>query len=91
MSPLVRKAATKVDVFQYRQKTGYRRHTGHRQPLTLVEIAEIRLGGQVDKAPEKKAEPAPEAAPAKKAPAKKAPAKKAPAKKAPAKKAPAKK
>jgi large subunit ribosomal protein L21 len=34
----------KVDVFQYRQKTGYRRHIGHRQALTLVEISEIRLG-----------------------------------------------
>ncbi|MFA5891256.1 MAG: 50S ribosomal protein L21 [Actinomycetota bacterium] len=37
----------KIDVFQYRNKTGYRRHTGHRQPLTLVEIAEIRAGGEV--------------------------------------------
>ena len=34
----------KVDVFQYRQKTGYRRHIGHRQALTVVEIAHIRLG-----------------------------------------------
>jgi len=34
----------KVDVFQYRQKTGYRRHIGHRQALTVVEIAEIKLG-----------------------------------------------
>ncbi|MCA1832222.1 MAG: 50S ribosomal protein L21 [Actinobacteria bacterium] len=34
----------KVDVFQYRQKTGYRRHIGHRQALTLVEISEIRFG-----------------------------------------------
>ncbi|MGH2830631.1 MAG: 50S ribosomal protein L21 [Actinomycetota bacterium] len=34
----------KIDVFQYRQKTGYRRHIGHRSMLTLVEIAEIRLG-----------------------------------------------
>lgn len=85
----------KVDIFQYRQKTGYRRHTGHRQPLTLVEIAEIRFGGEVAKAPEKPAEepaPKPDTDEAAEKPAKKAPAKaKAPAKKAPAKKAPAKK
>lgn len=46
----------KIDIFQYRNKTGYRRHTGHRQPLTLVEIAEIHIGGEVFTAP-----PAPEA------------------------------
>jgi large subunit ribosomal protein L21 len=37
----------KVDIFQYRQKTNYRRHTGHRQPLTVVEIAELRFGDAV--------------------------------------------
>jgi large subunit ribosomal protein L21 len=92
--------ADKIEVFQYRQKTGYRKHTGHRQPLTLVEIAEIRFGGVVETAPEKQAEePEPVAAadegegekkPAKPK-AKAGGAKKAPAKKAPAKKAPAKK
>ena len=44
--------ADKIDVFQYRNKTGYRRHIGHRQPLTLLEIAEIRFGGTVVTAPE---------------------------------------
>ncbi|MGH2784183.1 MAG: hypothetical protein ACRDJ1_02880, partial [Actinomycetota bacterium] len=39
----------------YRQKSNYRRHTGHRQPLTLVEIAELRLGDTVERADEKKA------------------------------------
>ncbi len=34
----------KVDVTKYRPKTGYRRHTGHRQRYTSVRIAEIRLG-----------------------------------------------
>ncbi len=34
----------KVDVIKYRPKTGYRRHTGHRQRYTSVRIAEIRLG-----------------------------------------------
>jgi large subunit ribosomal protein L21 len=45
----------KLDVFQYRQKTGYRRHTGHRQALTLVEISELRLGQAVENAEEKRA------------------------------------
>lgn len=84
----------KVDVFMYRNKTGYRRHTGHRAALTLVEISEIRFGGQTYTAPppEEKA-PAPEvteAAPKKKA-ADKKPEKKAAPKKAPAKKSAAKK
>lgn len=45
----------KIDIFQYRQKTNYRRHTGHRQPLTLVEIAEVRFGDTVEKIDEKRA------------------------------------
>lgn len=80
----------KIDVFMYRNKTGYRRHTGHRSHLTLVEINEIRFGGETFTAPppEEKVE-APAAEPkVKKAAAAKKPAaeKKAPAKKAPAKK-----
>lgn len=31
----------KVSVVRYRSKTGYRRHTGHRQSYTTVEIADI--------------------------------------------------
>ncbi|MHB8513184.1 MAG: 50S ribosomal protein L21 [Actinomycetota bacterium] len=34
----------KIDVFHYRQKTGFRKHTGHRSMLTLVEISEIKIG-----------------------------------------------
>lgn len=49
--------ADKVDVFQYRNKTGYRRHTGHRQPMTLVEITEIRLGDVIATAPVPTEEP----------------------------------
>jgi large subunit ribosomal protein L21 len=45
----------KLEVFNYRQKTGYRRHTGHRQPLTLVDIEELRLGNAVERAEDKRA------------------------------------
>jgi large subunit ribosomal protein L21 len=88
----------KVDVFMYRNKTGYRRHTGHRAQLTLLEISEIRFDGKTYTAPppeEKVETPAAEAKPkkaaAKKPAAKKAAAKKPAAKKAATKKAPAKK
>ena len=47
--------ADKIEVFNYRQKTGYRKHTGHRQPMTLVEIAELRFGQVVERAEEKRA------------------------------------
>ena len=91
--------ADKVDVFQYRNKTGYRRHTGHRQPMTLVEITEIRLGDVVatapvpEEVPEQPAETATEAAApkARKAAAKKASPRKSAAKKAAPKKAASKK
>jgi len=54
----------KVKVFKYRNKTGYARHTGHRQMYTLVEIGEIKLPGQpaARKAAEKPAEADGEAA-----------------------------
>src|SRR5438874_10062979 len=83
--------ADKVDVFQYRNKTGYRRHTGHRQPMTLVEITEIRLGdliGTPPPTPEPAEQPAPEAeaaAPAAKPKAKSAGRKASPRKAAPRK------
>ena len=92
--------ADKIDVFQYRNKTGYRRHTGHRQPMTLVEITEIRFGDVVVTAPvptEEPEQPAEstteaEAPKARKAAAKKPAAKKSTAKKsAPKKAAPKKK
>jgi len=89
--------ADKVDVFQYRNKTGYRRHTGHRQPMTLVEITEIRLGDVVatapvpEEVPEQPAETATEAAAPKAptaAPKKSSPRKSAAKKAAPKKAAP---
>ncbi len=36
---------TKVEVLKYRNKTGYRRHTGHRQRYTTIQISDIKLSG----------------------------------------------
>ena len=33
----------KVEVHKYRNKTGYRRHTGHRQQYTSIQISDIKL------------------------------------------------
>ena len=33
----------KVEVFKYRNKTGYRRHQGHRQQYTTIQISDIKL------------------------------------------------
>ncbi len=33
----------KVDVYKYRSKTGYRRHSGHRQRHTSIQISGIKL------------------------------------------------
>jgi large subunit ribosomal protein L21 len=35
----------KVHVYKFRSKSGYRRHTGHRQIYSLVQISDITLGG----------------------------------------------
>lgn len=35
----------KVDVFKYRNKSGYRRHTGHRQKYSRIQISDIKLTG----------------------------------------------
>jgi large subunit ribosomal protein L21 len=51
----------KVDIFKYKNKTGYRRRQGHRQKYTTLEVTAIELPGK------KKAKAAPaEAAAAKK-------------------------
>lgn len=34
----------KVHVFKYKNKSGYARRQGHRQLMTLIEIAEVKLG-----------------------------------------------
>ena len=33
----------KIEVYKYRNKTGYRRHTGHRQRYSSIQISDIRL------------------------------------------------
>ena len=66
-------AGPKIDIFKYKNKTGYRRRQGHRQKYTRIEITGIDLPA------EKK--------PAEKKPAAKETAKEASAKEASAKKA----
>ena len=48
-------AGPKIDIFKYKNKTGYRRRQGHRQKYTRIEITGIALPGAK---PAKKAEPA---------------------------------
>jgi large subunit ribosomal protein L21 len=36
---------TKLEIYKYKNKTGYRRHTGHRQKYTRIEISNIKLSG----------------------------------------------
>jgi large subunit ribosomal protein L21 len=43
----------KVHVFKYKNKSGYARRQGHRQLMTLLEIAEVKLGA-ARKAPARK-------------------------------------
>jgi large subunit ribosomal protein L21 len=42
--PLGEKKGDKIKIFKYRPKTGYARHAGHRQQLTLLEIQDVTLG-----------------------------------------------
>ncbi|MEX0992196.1 MAG: 50S ribosomal protein L21 [Actinomycetota bacterium] len=47
----------KVRIFKYKPKTGYARHQGHRQQLTLLEIEDVDLKKKpVPKKTEKKAD-----------------------------------
>ena len=39
----------KVEVMKYRNKTGYRRHAGHRQKYSTVQISDIKLSGGTKK------------------------------------------
>lgn len=46
----------KVEVSKYRNKTGYRRNTGHRQRYTSVQISDIKLSGGQSKTTSKQEE-----------------------------------
>lgn len=63
----------KIDIFKYKNKTGYRRRQGHRQKYTQIEITEITLPGA--KAKSSQAKPAAKAGSAKTSDAKPATAK----------------
>src|SRR6478735_6216325 len=41
----------KLRVFKFKPKRGYRRRTGHRQPLTRIEVTDIKAGAAKAKAP----------------------------------------
>jgi len=47
----------KIDIFKYKNKTGYRRRKGHRQKYTTIKVTGIKTPGKkkaakVDKAPD---------------------------------------
>ena len=46
----------KIDIFKYKNKTGYRRRQGHRQKYTRIEITGIDLPGTKKKTAAKKAD-----------------------------------
>jgi large subunit ribosomal protein L21 len=52
----------KVSIFKYKNKSGYARRAGHRQLLTLIEIAEVSLGAAAKRPAAKKAAKAAEPA-----------------------------
>ncbi len=44
-------AGEKIDIFKYKNKSGYRRRQGHRQKYTRIEITGIQLPGTAKKKP----------------------------------------
>jgi large subunit ribosomal protein L21 len=46
----------KIHVYKYKNKTGYRRHQGHRQRYTSIEISDIKLAASKPKPTAKAAE-----------------------------------
>ncbi|HEY6634417.1 MAG TPA: 50S ribosomal protein L21 [Acidimicrobiia bacterium] len=44
-------AGEKIDIFKYKNKSGYRRRQGHRQKYTRIEITGIELPGTAKKKP----------------------------------------
>lgn len=54
----------KIDIFKYKNKTGYRRRAGHRQKYTTIKVTSIAGPKKAKKASKaKKAAPAPASAP----------------------------
>lgn len=51
-------AGPKVDIYKYKNKTGYSRRQGHRQKYTRIEITGIKLPAAAKKAAAKKKEEA---------------------------------
>jgi large subunit ribosomal protein L21 len=45
-----RSAGPKVDIFKYKNKTGYRRRQGHRQKYTTIEVTKIKTAASKKKA-----------------------------------------
>lgn len=43
-------AGPKIDIFKYKNKTGYRRRQGHRQKYTKIKVTKIKAGGTKKKA-----------------------------------------
>ena len=49
-------AGPKIDIFKYKNKTGYRRRMGHRQMYTRIKVTTIKAGGTKKAAASKKTE-----------------------------------
>jgi large subunit ribosomal protein L21 len=49
----------KVHVFKYKNKSGYARRQGHRQLMTLIEIADVKLGSTPKRAAATTSDPGP--------------------------------
>jgi large subunit ribosomal protein L21 len=59
--PVGEQKGDKVRVVKFKNKTGYTRHAGHRQLMTLLEISDVSLTGAVHRAEEAVPEPKAEA------------------------------
>jgi large subunit ribosomal protein L21 len=51
----------KIDIFKYKNKTGYRRHHGHRQKYSRIKVTAISAGSLKKKAKAESSEAAKEA------------------------------
>ncbi len=65
--PVGEQKGDKVRVMKYKNKTGYSRRQGHRQLMTLLEISDVTMAGEMKPAARKPAAKSPAKAPGKKA------------------------